>query len=356
MSSSERRASALMILSSSPLVLATIAADARRRRPWQRRQRHRRVLDAQGVAGLRVGQLGDDADVAGNNLGHGDDRLAVGLAQLREPLLLAESRGDRMAVAAHRAAQHLEERDLAEGVDRRLEDEARTACRPGRRRSRSRALRVERRRACARSAPGGSERCCRAPCAAPFSVAADGADDRHQRSARRRGVQRGAHLLIRELGALEVLLEQRVVTLRSCVDQRGVRALDLRAHLVGDGGVGSAAAIVELVGAVIDEVDVAAESVGSPDRDRHRDRLARERLAQRVDRGLVGGVLLVHAVHDDERRERRPPGSSPRPSRRPPAPVPVAATTRTAASATASASTTSPAKSWKPGASMRFTR
>ena len=114
-------------------------------------------------------------------------------------------------------------------------------------------------------------------------------------------MQGGAHLLVGELGALEVLLEQRVVAFRGGVHQRGMGALDLRAHLVGNRRVGRAAAIVEGVGSVVDEVDVAAESVGRPDRDRDRDRLARERLAQRIDGGLVGGVLLVHAVDDDER-------------------------------------------------------
>ena len=116
-------------------------------------------------------------------------------------------------------------------------------------------------------------------------------------------MQRGAHLVVGELGALEVFLEERVVTLGGGIDQRGVRALDLRAHLVGDGGVGGATAIVELVRTVVDQVDVAAESVGGADRHRNRDRLARERLAKRIDRRLVGGVLLVHAVHDDQRRD-----------------------------------------------------
>ena len=52
---------------------------------------------------------------------------------------------------------------------------------------------------------------------------------------------------------------------------------------------------------VVDQVDVSHEPVGRPDRDGNRDRLARECLAQRVHRGLVGCVLLVHTVHDDER-------------------------------------------------------
>ena len=114
--------------------------------------------------------------------------------------------------------------------------------------------------------------------AAPFSVAADAQTIGTRRSPRGGGVQGGAHLIVGELGALEILLEQRVVALRGGVHQRGVSSLDLRAHLVGNRCVGCAAAIVEGVGSVIDEVDVAAESVGRPDRNGNRDRLARERL------------------------------------------------------------------------------
>src|ERR1019366_10686671 len=98
-----------------------------------------------------------------------------------------------------------------------------------------------------------------------------------------------------------VLLEEGVVTLRGRIDKGCMSTLDLRAHPVRHSGVGGAAAIVEGVRTVVDEVDVAAEAGGGTDGDRHCDRLARERLAKRVDGRLVGGVLLVHSVHDDER-------------------------------------------------------
>ena len=69
----------------------------------------------------------------------------------------------------------------------------------------------------------------------------------------------------------------------------------------GNSCVRRASSPVELVGAIVDEVDVATEPVRRPDRHGDGDRLAVEHLAERVDGGLVRRVLLVHAVHDDER-------------------------------------------------------
>ena len=79
-----------MILSSSPLVRATIAAEAVATGEGSAGSDHRRILGAERVAGLRVRELGDDADVAGDDLGDRDDRLAVRLAELRESLFLSE--------------------------------------------------------------------------------------------------------------------------------------------------------------------------------------------------------------------------------------------------------------------------
>ena len=113
-------------------------------------------------------------------------------------------------------------------------------------------------------------------------------------------MERCAHLLVGELGALEVLLEQRVVAFRGGIDKRGVCAFDLHTHLVGQRCVGGAAMLVEGVCTVVDQVDVAAEPVGGADRHRDSNGLAREGLAKRIHGRLVCGVLLVHTAHDDQ--------------------------------------------------------
>ena len=136
--------------------------------------------------------------------------------------------------------------------------------------------------------------------AAPRSSAAAAHTIGTRRAAQRRRVQRPADLVVGELGAAEVLLDERVVGLRGGVDERAVGALHLGAHRLGEVGVARPAAGLELVRAVVDEVDVAGEVAGAADRHRHGDGLAVEGVAERVDGRLVRRVLLVHLVDHDQ--------------------------------------------------------
>ncbi len=67
---------------------------------------------------------------------------------------------------------------------------------------------------------------------APFSVAAAAQTMGTSDPAGGCGMQRCAHLLVGELGALEVFLQQGVVTFGRGVDESGVCAFDLGVHLV----------------------------------------------------------------------------------------------------------------------------
>src|ERR1019366_9382375 len=104
-------------------------------------------------------------------------------------------------------------------------------------------------------------------------------------------MESGAHFCVGERGALEVLLEKGFVALGRSIHEGGMSALDLGVHLVGCRGVRGSATVVESVRTVIYQIDVAAEPLRCSDRDRNRDRLARERLTERIHRRLVRGVL-----------------------------------------------------------------
>ena len=158
-----------------------------------------------------------------------------------------------------------------------------------------------RRRACAQSAREGSERCCRARGTRRSRLAAAaqtiGTSDP-------RAV--AACSAVRTSSSVSSVpsryFSRSASSLSAAASTRAACARSISALIsAGSCRVGCASAPVELVGTIVDEVDVATESVGRPDRHRNRDRRAGERLTQGVDCRLVRGVLLVHAVHDDER-------------------------------------------------------
>ena len=81
-------------------------------------------VGAQRVAGDDVLELGDGADVAGDEVAGGLALLAHGLEDLAEALLVTVAGDDDLGVAAHGALEDAEHVDVtAERVGERLEDE-----------------------------------------------------------------------------------------------------------------------------------------------------------------------------------------------------------------------------------------
>ena len=107
-------------------------------------------------------------------------------------------------------------------------------------------------------------------------------------------MERGSHLLIAELGALQVFLEERVVTLCSRIHQRRMRTFNLRAHLVGNRRVGRSTAFVERVHSVVDEIEDRLRKAGAKPVRREGEREGRWVLLDYVD-------IVVHVQHAEER-------------------------------------------------------
>ena len=130
------------------------------------------------------------------------------------------------------------------------------------------------------------------------------AEERKELHALHRVLHRGDGLVARDLLAVEVALEQRVVGGGDGLDQLVVVAVELRLHLGGDVGllVGAAlraAARVD-VRLLVEEVDDAVKVGALAHRHFDRDDLVGEaRLDLLVD-GVEVGVLLVHHRDDEE--------------------------------------------------------
>src|SRR5438128_866193 len=87
-----------------------------------RRQRAA-VLQPEGVARQRVGELGGGCDVARVHLGGGDMLLAARQEDLRQPLLAAAADVGEVSIGLHGAGHDLEVADTAELVAASAEDE-----------------------------------------------------------------------------------------------------------------------------------------------------------------------------------------------------------------------------------------
>ena len=273
----------------------------------ERRQDQRLLADAQRVAGGGHGQLGDRADLAGLELADRLLLLAVEEEQLADPLVLALAAVPDVGLRMERARQHPQiGQPPDERVGGRLEHahEQRSVL-VGLDLHRSAALVLRlRRRLVGRGGEVADDRVEQRAQPDPARGAAD--EDRREDRILDALAQARLELGIGDLLALEVLGQHVVVGLGRRLEQLVAPAVHLVGQLLRDRDLFLGRA-VPAPGLAVDEVDVALEGVGGPDRQLERGDLLAEARSQRVECGRRVGVLAVALVDEEAGRGAGPP-------------------------------------------------
>ena len=119
-------------------------------------------------------------------------------------------------------------------------------------------------------------------------------------------------LLFVQRPGVQVLLEQRVVALRGCLDELAAVLVDSLLHIVGDRHLAPLAVVGGHERLQVQQVDNAAELVLGTDRKVQRERPGCQRAAHRGYRAVEVGILFVQLVHDDDAGLVRPVDLLPR--------------------------------------------
>ena len=260
----------------------------RRLREGERRQRQRLLARAERVAGGGHGQLGDGADLARLELADGLLLLAVEEQQLADPLVLALRAVPDVGLRMERARQDAQVGQPAdERVRGRLEhpDEERARLVGGDLDRRAGLVGGLDRRLVGGGGEVAHDRVEQPAQADPLGRAAD--EDRRQDALLDALAQARLELRVGDLLALEVLGQDVVVGLGRRLEQLVAPADDLVGELVGDRDLDLGGA-VPAEGLAVDEVDVALERFGRPDRQLERRDLLAEGRPQRVEGGASG--------------------------------------------------------------------
>jgi hypothetical protein len=274
------------------------------------RELERRHLDPlvggdEQIAGHHVLQLGDGADVPGDEGGLGRVLLALEDEQLTDALLSPGARIDEVGVGLDLARQDAEHVDPpGERVGDRLEDE------------RGRAVRghLELERLLGRRGnpldeeveqPGGAE------------VLGGGAAPDREEHVGHHGVLKGRRELVpRDLALVEVALHERFVGLDDRVDELLAVVRGLGSDLVRDlDRISLLPAFGREIGLHVKEVDDALEVVLMADRDVDRDAAVGELGAKLLENRQEVRALAVGHVHEHEAREAELLAAGPEPVR-----------------------------------------
>ena len=254
-------------------------------------------------------ELGDAADVAGDQARHVASLLALERHQVAEPLGLLGAAVLRRGVGVERAGDDAQQRDLAgEGVGEGLEDQRRE--RPRRDRPASAIAspptfcRREGGAVGGRGEQGedGVEQRRRA------DAVAAAADERQREDlpAGDGAAQPGHQILLRDRAVLEEALHQLVVGLGHRLDEPARGGLSTSSGELGgiSAGVGLAVAVAgEAVGLLVHQVDDAGEAGLLADRDLDRQHPAAEPLLQPLEGAAEVGPLAVHLGEVDHHRQ-----------------------------------------------------
>ena len=281
-----------------------------RRRERDGRQADDVALGTERVARDDVLELGDGADVAGDEAVDRLGVLAHRLEELTDALLVSVARDDHLGVARERALEHAKDVDVAaERVGERLEDEggerlgriadelllgAIGAGHP----DRSDVGRRRRQREQVEQAVDAD------------AVRSRAAGDREDLRGRDGGAEGGAELVGRDLLFHQVLLGEVVVGARHGVDELVAGGCDRVGHVGRDVGGLRLAALIG-VGLHAEQVDHAAELVLAADRHLRGNDLRSEGLLQRLDRSVEVGALAVEHVAEEHTGEGALAGPSP---------------------------------------------
>ena len=242
------------------------------------------VLQAERVAGQRVRQLGRCADVACPDLCCGDVLLSAREEDLRQPLLAATGQVGQVRVGLDRAGHDFEVADSAELVAARAEHERFHGF-----------VRLDVRWR-HQLADGGHQR----PDAQQPGCRA--AHHRRHLPGEDALAEAALDLLLAQRAGVQVFLEQRVITLRSRFDQLAAVLLDQLLHVVWNGHLAALAVGCGDERFEVQQVDYAPEVLLRTDRQMEWKRARREIFAQRGDRAVEIGILLVQLVDDDDSR------------------------------------------------------
>ena len=263
----------------------------------------RDLLVGEEIAGLRVLQLGDGAEVALAEVERWVVLLPLHFEQRAHALLALRAEVDERRVRRDRALEHAEEVDAAcERVGDRLEDEG----------GRAGAVDVDR-RALLRGGRDAFDEKVEERVRAEV-LRRDAACDGEDVAARDRRLERRGDLVRVELLPVEVALHERLVGLDDGVEELLAVLGGEAGQLVRDrAGLALLVALGARVRTHVEHVDDPGELVLGADRDVHRNALRGELVAKSLERAEEVGALAVEHVHEDDARKAelvgKPPGA-----------------------------------------------